>query len=427
MTKKIVLSFTLFVTGLLGFSQENTSSPYSYYGLGDVRFRGTNDARAMGGLNITGDSINLNLLNPGSYSKLKLVNFVVGGTSTFNNLKSNTSSEKATRTSLDYLAIGIPMGKFGASFGIIPYSAIGYKIQSSTIDENNDGNPIQRNKQFAGDGNINKIYLGTAYSFSKKFSAGVNLEYNFGKVNNIFRESIIDLIDNSNVQLGTREINSGEISGLSLNFGLLYDTKITSKMKLYTSLTYQPEANLNLEKSRNVATVNYTINGIELTANSIDVDVPDSKLTVPSKFSLGTGIGETNKWLLGAELTLANTKKQNNIFDTSENITFKNSQKFTLGGFYIPKYDSFSNYFSRIIYRGGFRYETSGLEIKNETIKDYGMNFGLGLPVGISKIDIGFEFGKRGTIKQNLIQENYFNLSIGLSLSDKWFKRTLID
>jgi len=55
------------------------------------------------------------------------------------------------------------------------------------------------------------------------------------------------------------------------------------------------------------------------------------------------------------------------------------------------------------------------------------MNFGLGLPVGISKIDIGFEFGKRGTIKQNLIQENYFNLSIGLSLSDKWFKRTLID
>ena len=423
MTKKIVLSFTLLVTGLLGFSQENTSSPYSYYGLGDVRFRGTHDARAMGGLNITGDSINLNLLNPGSYSRLKLVSFVVGGTSTFANLKNTTTSEKATRTSLDYLAIGVPIGKFGASFGVIPYSAIGYKIQSSAIDEN----LLQRNRQFIGDGNINKIYLGTAYSFSKEISAGINLEYNFGSVNNIFRESITDLNENSNIQLGTRELNNAQISGLSWNFGLLYDTKITSKMKLYTSFTFRPEASLNLEKTRNLATVNFSINGIELIANSVDIDVPDSKLTVPSRFSLGTGIGETNKWLLGAELTLTNTKKQNNIFGTNEDLTFKNSQKFTLGGYYIPKYDSFSSYFSRIIYRGGFRYESSGLEIKNESINDYGMNFGLGLPVGLSKIDIGFEFGKRGTIKQNLIQENYFSLSVGLSLSDKWFKKTLID
>ena len=33
------------------------------------------------------------------------------------------------------------------------------------------------------------------------------------------------------------------------------------------------------------------------------------------------------------------------------------------------------------------------------------MTFGLGLPVGLSKINIGFEFGKKEQITQNLIQE----------------------
>ena len=55
------------------------------------------------------------------------------------------------------------------------------------------------------------------------------------------------------------------------------------------------------------------------------------------------------------------------------------------------------------------------------------MNFGFGLPVGLSKIDIGFEFGQRGTTLKGLVFENYFNINIGLSLSDKWFKKTLID
>jgi hypothetical protein len=49
------------------------------------------------------------------------------------------------------------------------------------------------------------------------------------------------------------------------------------------------------------------------------------------------------------------------------------------------------------------------------------------LPLGVSKIDIGFEFGKQGTTSNGLIEENYFNLSIGLSLSDKWFRKSLID
>ena len=65
--------------------------------------------------------------------------------------------------------------------------------------------------------------------------------------------------------------------------------------------------------------------------------------------------------------------------------------------------------------------------IKEKRINDYGMNFGLGLPLGFSKIDVGLEVGVRGTTYFNLVRENYFNLSVGLSLSDKWFKKRKID
>lgn len=48
---------------------------------------------------------------------------------------------------------------------------------------------------------------------------------------------------------------------------------------------------------------------------------------------------------------------------------------------------------------------------------------GLGLPVGnaFSSINLGFEYGRRGTTFDGLIKENYANVFLSLSLSDKWF------
>ena len=123
---------------------------------------------------------------------------------------------------------------------------------------------------------------------------------------------------------------------------------------------------------------------------------------------------------------LKNSKLINRFDDITDN-KFENSTKISVGGFYIPKYDSFSSYLSRVVYRAGFRYENTGLVFNNNSINDYGMNFGLGLPVGLSKIDLGFEFGKRGTTTNGLIEENYFNVSVGLSLSDIWFNKRKID
>lgn len=418
MLKKLILCLGLTFTSLLSFAQENTASPYSYYGLGEVKFRGTQDVKAMGGVAITGDSIAINLMNPASYSRLFLTTFSVGGTSTFNKLKTDAETESAKRTTLDYLAVGVPMGKLGASFGLMPYSAIGYKLQNSYVDENN----ITRNVKQLGSGNINRVFVGFAYNFNKNFSIGANFEYNFGKTEAEIRESF------NGIQLGSRELNQNTISGVTTNFGLLYDGKLDEKRKFYSSLTFSPESKLNSKNYRNTATVSYSSSGAEFISDYQEQFLDDTKLVVPSKLALGFGVGEKNKWMLGTQLSFIGSKNMvNRYMDSNTNSEYENGQIYSLGGYYIPKYDSFSSYLSRVVYRAGFRYEKTGLIVNGEGINDYGMNFGLGLPVGISKIDLGFEYGKRGTATNGLIQENYFNISVGLSLSDKWFKKTLID
>ena len=66
MIKRIVLVFFGFTFKAL--AQEGTASPYSYYGIGSVKFKGTIENRSMGGLSIYNDSIHVNLKNPSAYT-----------------------------------------------------------------------------------------------------------------------------------------------------------------------------------------------------------------------------------------------------------------------------------------------------------------------------------------------------------------------
>jgi hypothetical protein len=62
-------------------------------------------------------------------------------------------------------------------------------------------------------------------------------------------------------------------------------------------------------------------------------------------------------------------------------------------------------------------------------IKDFGISFGLGLPIGnqLTRLNISAEYGKRGEKTNSLIQENYVNLRLGLNLAEKWFQKNKIN
>ncbi|CAH0334600.1 hypothetical protein FVB9288_00192 [Flavobacterium sp. CECT 9288] len=412
MIKKILISSCLFFS-IATFAQEGSASPYSFYGIGQVRFRGAHEYRSMAGVAVEQDSIHVNLQNPASYANLKYTSVALGGTYGTTALKSVSKSANATRTTIDYLAVGLPMGKFGLGFGLIPYSSVGYKVQSTSTEVG------ATNSRFDGKGGMNKAFVGLGYKVAPKFNIGADVSYNFGKIETNSFQYVND------VATGTRELNTADLSGVNFSVGMMYETKLYKKINAYTSLTYTIESNLRSNNSRNIATALYN-SDFNIAVVDVLADINSATdLILPSKIALGGGIGESRKWLLGGTIEYGKTSGQANEYNNNANVGYGKYGSVALGGYYIPKYNSFTSYAKRIVYRGGLRYEKTGLVINTESINDMGLTLGVGLPLNgtFSNVNIGFEMGKRGTTKANLIQENYANVSFGFSLNEKWFER----
>ena len=299
----------------------------------------------------------------------------------------------------------------------MPYSSVGYKIQKFA-DVNS---PITR--KYSGVGGINKVFLGFGYKLSKNFNIGADVQYNFGTI----ETKSLRFVDG--VQFGTRELNVSDIQGFNFTTALTYQNKVTDKLTFFGSFIFSPEAKLKLENSRNIATVQFFSQGGENIVDPVDVDVENTTLTLPTKYAFGAGFGQVRKWLLGGEVTLQNNSDLSNRFNDIDNVQFENSTRYSLGGYFIPNYNSYSSYFKKVTYRGGLRYENTGLVINNKPIEDFAVNLGFGLPMAgtFSNINVGLEIGKRGTQYFGLVEENYVNISIGLSLSERWFVKRKYD
>ena len=415
MIKKFTVSLCLlFAIGAM--AQQGTASPYSFYGIGDFKFKGTAEAAAMGGIGIFPDSIHLNLQNPAAYTSLKLTTLAFGGTYSTSNLRTNSQTEKARRTTVDYIALGIPMGKFGATLGLMPTSYVGYKNQTTVQN-------LEIRRSF-GRGGVNKAFVGLAYKLTSNLSVGADFGYNFGQI------ETKDIVFLNDIQYGSRELNTSNLSGLTVNTGLMYSSKIKKKYDFYGSFIFTPQSNLNLTNSRKTALIVYSqdveqetiVAGSEIENTNND----DKEIKLPSKLAFGAGFGRDRKWLIGAEITLQQTSSLSNRFNDITKGRFENAKRYVVGGYYVPKYNSFNSYFERITYRGGFRYENTGLVINNKSINDMAVSAGFGLPVGgrLSNVNLGIEVGKKGTKANDLIEDKYVNFILSFSLSDKWFVKS---
>ncbi len=116
----------------------------------------------------------------------------------------------------------------------------------------------------------------------------------------------------------------------------------------------------------------------------------------------------------------------------------KNSRKFSFGAQYIPNKNAGTKepYYKKIAYRAGFRYGVTYLELRNTALRDVAVTFGAGFPLrkikvgetySQSVINVGFEFGQRGTTIYELIREKYAKVVIGFTLNDRWFIKRKYD
>lgn len=421
MFKKLFFTIVL-VSFIQANAQDGTVSPYSYFGLGTFNPANTVENNAMGGLSIYGDSIHINLQNPASYGLLKLTTYTVGVSHRRMNLNSDTQEKSTALTAIDYLSVAMPISsKMGIGFGITPVTSMGYILNSSA--ENANGATLTN--VFSGDGGLSKIYFSLGAAPVKNFTVGASAFANFGTVNKERVQSLSDVL------FGTIDRRSSRMNGFNLQLAANFTPNITDKLTLYTSFVHTTALDLKATNTQEIGSLSLA-NGSELEVSEIDLaalGLENNTLEIPSITTLGLGIGENKKWLLGASYTAQDMGSFKSDFLKQANVSYDQASTLRVGGYFIPDFAPFASFFKRATYRFGFKIINTGMEVNNQAIKDFGTNIGVGLPMGgtFSNVNIGLEMGSLGTAAAGLIKENYISLRVGLSLNDRWFLKRKIN
>jgi hypothetical protein len=426
----ILLSF---LTGN-SFAQNATDSPYSRYGIGDIPLGGFVKNNGFGGLGIAyRNALNINLANPASYSAIILTTFETGASATFTKFKTETLEQNKSDATFSYFALGFPVvkNKWGAALGLVPFSNVGYKI----FDPQSDANAGDVLFTYDGSGGLNQVFIGNSVNLLDNLSAGVNASYLFGSLKRISKVEFYG----SNF-LNSRFTETTTMGDFHFDFGIQYvadslpkkikadstRSKIKSDRSLTFGFTYSLPTNLSSEKS--FLHERYQSTGILVFVKDTTENTEGVKGTIKLPYSIGFGAAfrQGSKWLIGVESSLQNWEDFSSF---GEGDVLKNSLRINTGAQYIPDERAMKSYWQSVQYRLGFFYNKTYLQLKNSQLNEFGATLGLGFPVrkGLSMIQVAAQFGRRGTTENNLIQEDFVRISLGITFNDRWFIKPKFD
>lgn len=422
MIKRFLLGVLVFSTITIA-AQRNSASPYSYFGIGENFEAVTVEQASMGGIGVAlKDGHRLNFTNPASNADLRAATYGIGGSLSFLTIKEGTQTQSGNSTNLRYISLGFPVGKkAGLSVGLQPFSSVGYSLLDS---QNPDDVSL-----FRGQGGSSKIYASFGIYPFKDFSIGFEAGFVFGNLTN----SILN--QRSNTALATKQEETVNIRGGQFKLGAQYKRELKNKLKLYSGVSITLDSDISANGTEKMFSLTLAGSGQEIPRDELYNRSVEGNVSIPLKSVFGFGLGKDNKWYVGINQQFQKALSSNSsLIANGGAYRYEESSKFSLGGYYIPKINSISSYWDRVVYRAGLRIEDTGLQVKtnNEftSIKDFGINVGLGLPLPrqLSNLNIGFEYGQKGTTNNSLIKENYFNIRLSLSLNDiNWFRKKQID
>ena len=424
----LAVAFVLISVNIL--AQRNSASPYSFFGIGEEFTPKTVEQASMGGIGVAQkESQYLNFINPAASADIRVATYALAGKMSFINLKEASASQSGNITSLRYIALGFPIGnKAGFSVGLQPLSSVGYSL----LNQTKNGDIVEELNKFSGTGGTNRIYASFGAYLFKGFSVGAEAGFIFGNIDNSILKQV------RNVAFATKYNQDLNVRGGQFKFGAQYKTKLTDKMNLSTGAALTLSSDLSAKGNERLYSLTFSPSGQEIVKDEAYNRSLDGSVRMPVRTVIGFGLGKENKWYVGVNSEFSGKASGENVFKDFEAVyKYGNAERFSIGGYYIPKINSISSYWDRVTYRAGLRFEDTGLLVKGNptstnftAIKDYGINVGVALPLPrqISTLNLGFEYGQRGTTNNNLIKENYFNVRLSLSLNDiQWFKKRRID
>lgn len=430
---KAFILWCILVLSLLGSelkAQTTTShSPYSQFGLGQMREDLLPQTRSMGGIAAgvryqSGLPI-LNISNPASYSAFNRTILEAGLYGNATQLTKGTASDNTADFAFSHIAIGIPLTKIdGVAFGLLPYSDIGYNnATTQRVDT------LSFQKTLHGEGGVNKAFVGYGISPVKGLSVGANVGFLFGKLADISSVSF----PYSLTAYNARYEESRLIRGITFDYGTQYSTSLKGQKNL--TIGYSGSLNNTINSTttsmatRIEPSFDEDMQNVALDTTFLE-ESATRKLNLPLKHNLGFTLSKGYNWMIGADFKYAdwsyfNTRAGEAKLDKNYGVA--------VGGQFKPDATSIK-YWNIVDYRLGFRYNRTQVTYNNTRINDMAVTVGLGLPLPetnfgrtFSRINISAELGQQGSLNNNLVRERYININLGFTLNDTWFIRRAYD
>lgn len=424
---KVVFISVLIFTQLSLMAQNNTSSPYTRFGYGDLADRSFAAGRAMGGVGVGLRSPKqINPMNPASYSCMDSLTFLFdfgasGQVSWFND---DVNKQKNLNGNVEYIAMQFPITRrLAVSLGLLPYSHVGYEFGKAYTEV--DAPYVETYK---GAGSLSDLYGGLAYDiWKKRLSVGANFGFLFGNL-----EYNRDLTFSTAGAYNTSYVNRLEVRDLKMDFGIQYTHPLDKHESVTVGVTYSPGKKLHTTFYDIEQMYSSSSSSSSLVSYNVDT-LKNARTEIPHTFGVGLSYVKDNKLTVAADFLYENWAK---CLYMDEEGHFKNRVRVAAGAEYIPDY-SRRLYFNRIRYRVGAHYSNSYLNIsmqeedryKKYGYNEYGASVGLGLPLidNRSFINISFEYVKIRPELRTMIDEQYFRFTVNYTFNEMWFRKRKID
>ena len=408
------------VTGM-AIAQNNTNSPYTRYGYGDLSDQSFGNSKAMGGIAFgLRDGAQINPLNPASYTAIDSLTFLFEGGVSLQNMNISGGGVKlnAKNSSFDYLAMQFRLHpRIAMSIGLLPFSNVGYSVSDSKVD-----NGVSQTRSFTGDGGLHQLYGGIGVKVLKNLSLGVNASYFWGDITRT-RTIIYPATSESYSYIQQMGVS---ISDYKLDFGAQYTLDFNKKHSMTIGAVFSPKHKLNND---------YTVTTQVSMTNSNNLD---ATLELPNTFGAGFTYNYDKRLTVGLDYSLqqwsktkfdVNTSDEAVREDFNETYTYCDRHKISVGAEYIPNLMGRS-YLSHIKYRLGAYYTTPYYKIGGkEATREYGVTAGFGLPVPRSRsiLSISGQFVRISGQESAFVNENIFRVSIGLTFNERWFFKRRVE
>lgn len=413
-------------------SPSGTLSPYSQFGLGLLQQPTTGFNAGMDGLGIAMRGHNeINSTNPASYSAIDSLSFIfdAGVFGQMTNFEQGNKKINRYSAGLDYVSAIFRAAKgVGISFGVQPYSQIGYDYsESGYVGDQKTLKYI--NSYHSRQSGIQNYYVGIGWRPFKFVSVGANVGYMHGEMDRTVTNSFSD----SNIDTYVKNYQT-TINSYKADFGLQVMVPVNKKDVITLGATYGLGHDLKADQEL------YYMHTTSSTSKTDTTKyVAKNAFSIPTTIGAGVSFAHGSKWRIGADYSLQKwadlsypvfQENSNGKGFVMSNNYYMDRQRMTVGGEYCTNEVS-RNFFDRIRYRVGASYTTPYYKIGNvDGPKELSVSAGFVLPIvngynNRSMLNVSAQWVK--TDAPGLIKENSFRIKIGFTFNERWFMKWKVE